>query len=356
LYWTAWACTGVPNKVATECVSVTFFMALICGAHQIGSSHLAVRQAVWKHQEVFLFFTDTQLSGRKRRDTEDTWWKRSYADLRICCRVKNETWILLPEFAKGCFHTCFCCCETQLPFTYHSSFSFLYVCWFFVHQNEAFFRNSRKHGVNILCANGNCVVELNQIKWLDYFSYPLHKQPDQLSDFHVFASLPQSTAKQRWSYIVCGSVEEQGRPSIRGSLSLLLHVDVYLGKTLDLKLVLRRMIGCEWLVRVLMGRWPLAWQPLPSVYTCVVISPFTIYNSLYRAPTWWKHIVTKYVFCLTTKGRKQSVHCYQRQKYMRAKGKTVPKKYNVPLISLGEGRKITPRISSNNLMNLSKTS
>lgn len=33
--------------------------------HQTGSGHLAVGQAVWKHQEVFLLFTDSQLSGRR---------------------------------------------------------------------------------------------------------------------------------------------------------------------------------------------------------------------------------------------------------------------------------------------------
>lgn len=33
--------------------------------HQTGSSHLTIGQSIWKHKEVFLFFTHTQLSVRE---------------------------------------------------------------------------------------------------------------------------------------------------------------------------------------------------------------------------------------------------------------------------------------------------
>lgn len=44
----------------------TFNLTQTLLTHQTGSSHLTVGQAVWKHQEVFLLFADTQLKNRKR--------------------------------------------------------------------------------------------------------------------------------------------------------------------------------------------------------------------------------------------------------------------------------------------------
>ena len=41
--------------------------------HQTGTSHLTEGQAIWKHEEVFLLFTHTQLGGRRSDTGENAW-------------------------------------------------------------------------------------------------------------------------------------------------------------------------------------------------------------------------------------------------------------------------------------------